>query len=119
MKNNHSSFWKNFSVLLKYLFGIFVLYYLIFFLTPKISMNIEHKNQLDSLNIVIKQLHSDNLKLENKIQKFELDIQDIDSNISRIKNQKTLIKEYYHEKINSVDKLTIPEIDSFFTNRYK
>ena len=81
-------------------------------------MNVEHKNQLDSLNIVIKQLHNDNLQLENKIQKFEFDIQEIDSNISRIKNQKTLIKEYYHEKINSVDKLTISEIDSFFTNRY-
>ena len=32
--------------------------------------------------------------------------------------EKTIIKEYYHEKINSVDKLTIAELDSFFANRY-
>lgn len=82
-------------------------------------MSLEYKKQLDSLNIVIRQLHNDNLKLETKINGFEFQIEEVDSNISTIKTQKTIVKEIYHEKISNVDRLTIPEIDSFFTNRYR
>ena len=82
-------------------------------------MSLEYKKQLDSLNIVIRQLHNDNLKLENKINGFEFQIEEVDSNISTIKTQKTIVKEIYHENISNVDRLTIPEIDSFFTNRYR
>lgn len=82
-------------------------------------MSQEQKRQLDSLNVVIKQLHDDNLLLESKIDNFEMQIQEVDFNIDRIKGEKTIIKEIYHEKISNVDKLTVPELDSFFTERYK
>lgn len=82
-------------------------------------MSTEYKAQLDSLNIIIKKLHIDNLKLEKKIDSFDLQIEEVDSNINTIKRQKTIVKEIYHEKISNVDKLSIPQIDSFFTNRYK
>jgi len=110
---------KNYKTILKVSFGLFILYYLIFFLTPKVKMSVEQKQQIDSLNQTIKQLHQDNLKLENQISDFNSKIGEIDSHIEKIKVQKTIIKEFYHEKINGVDKLTVSELDSFFTNRYK
>ena len=110
---------KNYKTILKLIFGLFILYYLIFFLTPRVQIAADQKQQLDSLNVVIKQLHDDNLKLENKISDFNNQIQEVDQSIGKIKNQKTIVKEIYHEKISSVDKLTSREVDSFFTDRYK
>jgi vacuolar-type H+-ATPase subunit I/STV1 len=110
---------KNYMTILKVGFGLFILYYLIFFLTPKVSMSEYEKQQIDSLNVLIKQLHQDNLKLEKEIDEYNDKIDKVDVNIKNIKGQKTIVKEIYHEKINSVDKLTVRELDSFFTDRYK
>lgn len=112
-------FKTNYLTILKGMFGLFVLYYLIFFLTPNIKMIANQKQQLDSLNVVIKGLHKDNLMLESKISNFNREIQKVDKNIGKIKGQKTVVKEIYHEKISNVDKLTVRELDSFFTDRYK
>lgn len=109
---------SNYKTIIKIVFGIFILYYLIFFLTPRVQMSVDQKQQLDSLNVVIKQLHEDNLKLESQISDFNQKINEVDNHIDKIKGQKTIVKEYYHEKINSVDKLTVRELDSFFTDRY-
>lgn len=109
----------NYKTILKVIFGLFILYYIIFFLTPRVQMAADQKQQLDSLNVVIKQLHEDNIKLENKISDFNSEIDKVDESIGKIKNQKTIVKEIYHEKISNVDKLSSPEVDSFFANRYK
>jgi len=109
---------SNYKLILQVSFGIFVLYYLIFFLTPNVRMSASQKQQLDSLNVVINKLHEDNLKLEGKISEFNEEIKEVDNHIGKIKGQKTIVKEIYHEKINSVDKLTVRELDSFFTDRY-
>jgi vacuolar-type H+-ATPase subunit I/STV1 len=81
-------------------------------------MSASQKQQLDSLNVVINKLHEDNLKLEGKISEFNEEIKEVDNHIGKIKGQKTIVKEIYHEKINSVDKLTVRELDSFFTDRF-
>ena len=109
----------HYKTIVKVIFGLFILYYLIFFLTPKVKMSVEQKKQIDSLNVLIKNLHEDNLRLENKISDFNQEIENIDINIKGIKGQKTIVKEIYHEKISNVDKLTVAELDSFFANRYK
>lgn len=110
---------ENFMTILKVLFGLFVLYYLIYFLTPKVNMSVDQKKQLDSLNVLVKQLHEDNVELEKEINEYDKKIDELDNHIDKIKGQKTIVKEIYHEKINSVDKLTVRELDSFFTDRYK
>lgn len=110
---------QNYSAILKLTLGLFLLYWVVFVLTPKAGLSEKHKNQLDSLNIAIKQLHEDNLKLEGKISDFNNELNQVDNNLSKLKNQKTIIKEIYHEKISNIDKLTFREVDSFFTNRYK
>ena len=105
--------------ILKVVFGLFVLYYLIFFLTPKVNMSVAQKQQLDSLSILVNQLHEDNVELEKEIDEYNKKIDEVDNHIDKIKGQKTVVKEIYHEKISSVDKLTVRELDSFFTDRYK
>lgn len=82
-------------------------------------MSVEQKNQIDSLNILVKDLHQDNLRIEREISQFDNEVTKIDQNIQNIKGQKTIIKEYYHEKISNVDKLSVPELDSFFAKRYE
>ena len=109
----------HYKTILKVIFGLFILYYLIFFLTPKVKMSVEQKQQIDSLNVLIKNLHEDNLRLENKISDFNQEIENIDINIKGIKGQKTIVKEIYHEKISNVDRLSVAELDSFFADRYK
>ena len=110
---------QNYMTILKVLFGLFILYYLIFFLTPMVSMSVQEKQQLDSLNVLVKQLHDDNVELEKEIDEYNQKIDELDNHIDKIKGQKTVVKEIYHEKISSVDKLTVRELDSFFTDRYK
>lgn len=110
---------SNFKTIIQIIFGFVIIYYLIFFLTPNVKMAASQKQELDSLNVVIKQLHEDNLKLEDDITNFNEQIKEVDSHIDKIKGQKTIVKEIYHEKISNVDKLTITELDSFFANRYK
>lgn len=51
-------------------------------------MSASQKQQLDSLNVVIKQLHEDNLKLEDKISNFNEEIKEVDANIGKIKKSK-------------------------------
>lgn len=81
-------------------------------------MTEKQKEQIESLNVLVKELHSDNLKLEQKITDYNSEIKLLDNHIQNIKGQKTIIKEFYHEKISNVDKLTVRELDSFFTDRY-
>lgn len=113
-----SFFKENYWNILKVLVGLFLLYWVIFILTPKAGLSDTQKSQLDSLSSQIKILHQDNIKLESQVIEYNKKIDQVDNNINKIKGQKTIIKEYYHEKINNVDKLTIRELDSFFTNRY-
>lgn len=110
---------SNYKTIIKLSFGVFIIYYLIFFLTPKVQMSVEQKNKIDSLNTLVKDLHQDNLKIEKEISEFENEVVEIDQNIQNIKGEKTIIKEYYHEKISNVDKLSVPELDSFFAKRYE
>lgn len=110
---------NNYKTILKIGFAFFLLYWIIFILTPKNQMTTDQKNALDSLSNKIIILHEDNKKLEGDIKEYNQKIIEIDNNIGKIKSQKTIIKEYYHEKISGVDKLTVRELDSFFTDRYK
>ena len=110
---------SNYKTIGKIAFGIFILYYIIFFLTPKIQMVDEEKAKLDTLNKIIKEIELEQQKLDSNIVSYNQKIDEVDNHIDNIKGQKTIVKEIYHEKISSVDKLTVRELDSFFTNRYK
>ena len=114
-----SFFSKNYKTLLFLLFGLFLLYWAIFFITPSVTMSNKEKSQIDSLNVVIQGLYKENLKLDSTVLNLNNEIKLVDKQIEEIKNKKVTVKKEYHEKITRVDNYTEPELDSFFSDRYK
>lgn len=108
-----------YKTILLVLFGLFIFYWMIFILTPRVGMSPEDKAKIDSLNVIIHNMYKEQELLDNKIDAINKEIGEVDNSIGKIKNQKTIVKEIYHEKINSVSNFTEPELDSFFSDRYK
>jgi hypothetical protein len=119
LKSTGSFVTKNYKIILAVLFGLFVLYWLMFVLTPKMNMSVEEKDKIDSLNVLILEMNKNQQILDDKIDGINEEIVEVDNDINKIKGQKTVVKEIYHEKINRVDNLTEPELDEFFSDRYK
>ena len=114
-----SFFSKNYKKLLFVILGLFLIYWVIFVITPSVTMSNKEKAQIDSLNVVTQSLHNENLKLDSTITGLNKEFEQVNKQIEEIKNKKTIVKKEYHEKINRVDNYTEPELDSFFSNRYK
>ncbi len=119
LKSTGSFVTKNYKIILAVLFGLFVLYWLMFVLTPKMNMSVEEKAKIDSLNVLILEMNKNQQILDDKIDGINEEIVEVDNDINKIKGQKTVVKEIYHEKINRVNTLTEPELDEFFSDRYK
>ena len=100
------------------IFGLFLLYWILFFLTPKIQMDVESKQKIDSLTTFVKNIENEQKVLDDKIDGYGQDINNVENNITKIKSQKETIREIYHEQINSVSTYNDAQLDSFFTNRY-
>jgi archaellum component FlaC len=100
------------------IFGLFLLYWILFFLTPKIQMDVESKQKIDSLTTFVKNIENEQKVLDDKIDGYGQDINNVENNITKIKSQKETIREIYHEQINSVNTYNDAQLDSFFTNRY-
>jgi hypothetical protein len=109
---------NHFKTILMVIFGLILLYWVIFILTPVMKMSGEEKYKIDSLNTMIKQIYKDQNRLDSTITNYNKEINIVDKHITEIKNQKTIIKEIYHEQINRVDNYSDHELDSFFTVRY-
>ena len=109
---------KNYKSIIKVGFGLFIIYWIIFFLTPNVKMSIKDREKIDSLNKIIKDIYTDQKKLDSSISQFTKEVDKIDNNIATIKSQKTIIKEIYHEELNRVSNYNDVQLDSFFANRY-
>jgi predicted PurR-regulated permease PerM len=109
---------KNWKFILGAIFALFLIYWLMFFLTPKVEMSVESKQKIDSLTTYVKEIEEEQAALDDKIDVFGQEVNNIENNIIKIKSQKETIREIYHEKINSVNTYTDVELDSFFANRY-
>jgi vacuolar-type H+-ATPase subunit I/STV1 len=109
---------NNYKFLAYVIFGLFMFYWIVFILTPKIKMGAESKQILDSLNIHIKTIEENQKALDEKLEEYGNEINEVETRITEIKSQKTTIKEIYHEKINSVNSYNDHQLDSFFTVRY-
>ena len=110
---------KNYKTILSVLVGLFIVYWVIFVLTPNSTMSKVDKDKLDSLTNVVNQINKEQEILESEIKVLNKEVDKIDDNISNIKTNKTKTGKKYHEEISRVDKYTEPELDSFFSNRYK
>jgi septal ring factor EnvC (AmiA/AmiB activator) len=110
---------KNYNTILAGLVGLFLLYWVIFILTPKSTMLERDRKQIDALNEKIEKINEEQNKLEDQITDINQEVVLIETNVKKIKKDKTKVAIQYHEEIKRVDNYTEPELDSFFTNRYK
>lgn len=106
---------KNAKYIFYTLLGFFLFYILIY---DKREKDNEYKKQIEQLQISINKNNDYQKSLNNEIFKFNLEMIEIEKKLSEVENQKTTIKEIYHEKITSVDNYSNTQLDSFFTGRY-
>jgi len=107
--------------------NIYLIIFILIFLgsLTKIYLDIKNDiigmtdNRLIEINNKTNELLELQIDLKNKIELYDSKIDSIDNNISNIKNEKIIIKEFYHEKINSIDTFNSGQLDTFFTDRYR
>ena len=109
---------KTIKTILIVSFFIFIAYWIVFEITPASDITDRIYNKIDSLNHNIDSLTNQNKKLDSAILIYTNQIDMLDSSINKIKNQKTIIKEIYHETISNVDNYNGNQLDSFFSKRY-
>jgi len=57
--------------------------------------------------------------IQNKLDSFKLEGEYLIEKINNHQVEKTIIKNYYYEKISSVDTISDDSLKQFFTDRYK
>jgi hypothetical protein len=108
----------NLNFLLKTL-GFFIILYCFFYFTqPKTSLSIEDRIKLDSINEQIKILSDNQKKFNESVKNFENEIHVLSDSLTKIKNEKIIIRKIYYEEINRVTNFNDKQIDSFFSNKY-
>ena len=102
--------------------GLIVLAIIISLLTQPPVPKIEHpdviKKQVDSLAKANAELEARQAALDSAARVYEGAIIDLDWKIQNVGRDKTIIKEYYHEKVKEPKGYTPKQVDSFFKKRY-
>ena len=116
---------KIFNFLIKYRRDIAIIviagvifYWVSAIFSPKIDGIDTFKSKIDSIDNNIVLLKEQQKEIDDNISELKNEVIEVESTIGSVKNQKVIIKEYYENKINSVDKFTNAELDNFFSNRY-
>lgn len=109
-------YWKQ---VLGVILGVILLYFIIYLVTPKPQMSELDVYKLEKLEKNINLILDNQKKLDKQIDGYQKELSNIDSLISKIKNQKIIIKEYYKKQGENIKKMNPNEIDSLFRKRYK
>lgn len=110
---------NNYKNLIYLLIGVGLVYVLVLLFTPKPEMSELDRYKLDQLNKDIEIIKNNQLKLDKTIKSYENEISKIDSTIATVRNQKTIVREYYKEKGEEITGMKPSQIDSLFHKRYK
>ena len=107
----------------KYVVGVIltigVLYLIVYLATPKPEMSELDKYKLEQLDKNINLIIENQKKLDKQIEGYKNELSQIDSTISKVKNQKIIVKEYYKEQGEKITEMKPSEIDKLFHDRYK
>jgi septal ring factor EnvC (AmiA/AmiB activator) len=112
-------FIKYYKVIIGVVIGLFILYWLIYFTTPKNQMSEVDKYKIQLIDEKIGEINKNQKKIDSNIIELKKELVGLNKTISTIKKEKIIIKEIYDKKINRVDELNDAQLDSFFTNRYQ
>jgi len=99
--------------------GLFVIYLLVYLFTPKPQMSELDKYKLEQLNKDIDLILKNQQQLDKTIEGYKSELTKIDSTIAQVRNQKTIIREYYKDKGEEISKMDVAQLDSLFHKRYK
>lgn len=109
---------KNLVVVVNFSFIVFIVFWLLFFINPKISGTKLDRTEIQKITEEIKQIKEYQYKLDSSISDFNLRIMDIDTSISKVKEKRTIIEKTIYEKSNIISTFNNDQIDSFLTDRY-
>lgn len=118
MSNMKELIMTNASFLIQTLIVVLSIYFLIHVYKPATSLSHEDRVKLDSLNNRISILFENQKRLDTTINLFEKEVKVMFDSVSRIKQEKIIIRKIYYEEINRVSNFTDVQVDSFFTNKY-
>lgn len=108
----------NANFLIQTLIVVLSIYFLLHVYKPATTLSYEDRRKLDSLNNRISVLFENQKRLDTTINKFENEVKVMFDSISKIKQEKIIIRKTYYEEINRVSNFTDVQVDSFFTNKY-
>lgn len=89
------------------------------FTTNRIKTDVKgYKNKIESIQVKVDSAKAVNTKIGVKIDSVKQKVVTINNDIHHIDKTITIVKQNTHEKTNSINKLSNPELEYFFTNRY-
>ncbi len=77
------------------------------------------ESKIERLNMKNAYLDAQNSNIVADIEVKMDSIANLKSEVKRVEYKKTLMKRYYENKINAIDKLNVYELDSAFAARYR
>lgn len=101
--------------------GVLLLLFIVISITTKkdrISENPYIKAQIDSLARANDSLRIKQAKLDSTSLEYQIQIDNLDWKVQNVGEKKTIIREYYHEKVKEPAKYNPKQLDSFFKKRY-
>lgn len=98
--------------------GLFILYWIIFILTPSVKMSSEAVAELKQLDSEIETIIEKQEVLYTEIEKYEEQLVQMDENISQINDDKDVIAGQYGEKINAAKSFDAKQLVAFLSERY-
>ena len=109
---------NNYKSILIFVVCLFILYWMIFVLTPLSKMSEEARFEIRELNTKIESVEKQQEKIQTEIKKYEVKINETNDNIQKIKEIRIKVGNEYGKKIISVGSFTDDELTKFFTDRY-
>ena len=124
-KEENTKLTGNFNSILDGVLKLILIVILIFFgiwlyklSEPKVKLDDKTNQKIVELDQSNKRIENNQKILEGKIDKYILEINEIDKNIKDINNKKEIVRRFYYEKVISIDTFNMAALDSFFTSRY-
>lgn len=109
---------NNFLVVVNFSFVIFIVFWLLFFITPKFKEYKIDQEKIELLREEIRKIQDLQYKTDTNIVIFNEKISKLDSNIIKIRDKKTIIEKIEYETNTNISTYNNSQIDSFFSNRY-
>jgi len=97
---------------------LFVLYWIIFILTPSAKMSDVAVQELKKIDEEIETIKLEQNILYTEIQQYEEQLQGMDENISQINDNQNRIAGEYGEKINAARSYDYQQLVTFLAERY-